>query len=102
VSPDAGPLDLEIPAVVKRLSRLDRDGREVIEHAAVIAEGAHSAAILRWLDDGGWEPEAAPARGGDRPAGLHAGRLASQRPQVPRRYVAPLRDATPSRRGQAS
>jgi hypothetical protein len=86
--------DDDIAAVVARLSRPDRSGRRVIEHAAITAEGSRSAAILEWLATEGWTPEEAVVntayRGG---AGLHGGRLESERgdarAQAPRRYVSP-------------
>ena len=79
---------------VARLSRPERGGRRVIERAAILAEGAGSAAILAWLAAASWEPEAAPAAsvsGGG--SGLHGMRGASGRGnaprQAPRRYVSP-------------
>ena len=86
--------DDSIRARVDRLSRPQRGGRRVIERAAILAEGADSAAILDWLAAASWVPEDAPVAGADRGgSGLHGMRRESQRgqarPQHPRRYVSP-------------
>ena len=79
-----------IRAIVARLSRPVPAGGSVIERAAIMAEGADSRAIIRWITDHDGEPEAvAPAAPG---RGLHADRATrrsgvDQRP--PRRYVLP-------------
>lgn len=86
--------DEDIRALVARLSRPDRDGRRVIERAAIMAEGSRSAAILAWLDAASWTPEervvSTAYRGG---AGLHGMRRESERSdaatQAPQRYVSP-------------
>ena len=82
--------DDAIRSVVIRLSRPHRSGGEVIERAAILAEGAHSAAILAWIAAHDGEPEAlAPVASG---RGLHSERL-NQRgaagSSTPRRYVLP-------------
>jgi hypothetical protein len=63
----------------------------VIERAAVLAEGADSAAVLRWISDHGGEPEeVASKKVADR--GLHATRLHDHDgagSQAPSRYVLP-------------
>jgi hypothetical protein len=75
--------------VVRRLSRPDSSGGSVIERAAIMAEGADSQAIIRWIVAHAGQPEAIapPATAG----GLHGSRLsggaAEGRP--PRRYVLP-------------
>jgi hypothetical protein len=81
---------------VARLSRPGRGGRRVIERAAILAEGADSAAILHWLTAASWEPEEAPAVGAPRAgsgSGLHGMRRENERGnarlQAPRRYVSP-------------
>jgi hypothetical protein len=94
--------DDAIRACVARLSRPQRGGRRVIERAAILAEGASSAAILDWLAVASWEPEDAPAVDADRGgSGLHGMRQESQRgrprPQHPRRYVSPPLDAAQPR-----
>jgi hypothetical protein len=99
VSPDGEPAsDEEIRALVARLSRPDRNGGRVIERAAIMAEGANSAAILDWLAASSWKPEEPVAstaeRGG---SGLHGMRRESERgraqAQAPRRYISPSGDA---------
>lgn len=82
---------------VARLSRPGRGGRRVIERAAILAEGADSAAILYWLAAESWEPEDAPAaKSSSAGSGLHGMRRESERgnarPQAPRRYVSPPAD----------
>ena len=56
-----------IRAVVARLARPHRSGGSVIERAAILAEGNHSAAILEWIIGHAGEPEiaasATPPRG---------------------------------------
>jgi hypothetical protein len=79
---------------VTQLSRPERGGRRVIERAAILAEGADSAAILEWLEAASWEPEEAPAAAASgRGSGLHGMRRDSAqstaRQQAPRRYVSP-------------
>lgn len=81
--------DEAIRTLVKRLARPHRSGGEVIERAAILAEGADSAAVVAWITDHGGEPEAAlkasaPSRG------LHGARLSACRDAAaPRRYVLP-------------
>jgi hypothetical protein len=90
----AAAMDEDISTLVARLSRRHRSGGRVIERAAIMAEGGNSAAILQWLADNGWEPEAdAPVpsdRGG---LGLHGMRREAERgraqAQAPRRYISP-------------
>ena len=86
-APDA---DQAIRALVARLSRTSRSGEAVIERAAILAEGAESHAIIRWILAHGGQPEAdapqAPSRG------LHGARSSGQRGSAagaPRRYVLP-------------
>jgi hypothetical protein len=95
VSSNAEPAsEEEIRALVARLSRPNRSGGRVIERAAIMAEGANSAAILEWLAAASWQPEepmaATPHRAG---SGLHGMRRESERggaaTQAPRRYVSP-------------
>jgi hypothetical protein len=83
--------DDAIRAAVVRLSRPHPSGGAVIERAAILAEGADSGAMLRWIvaHDGRPEALAAPAASsgglhGARPsAGVEAERL------VPKRYILP-------------
>jgi hypothetical protein len=82
--------DQAIRSVVTRLSRQHPSGGQVIERAAVLAEGAESGAILAWITSHEGLPEAlagvAPTRG------LHQGKLDTSRSTssaTPRRYVLP-------------
>lgn len=81
--------DEAIRQVVTRLSRPHASGGEVIERAAILAEGADSAAILAWIlaQDGRPEKLAPVTSGG----GLHSARRYGAAPAstVPRRYVLP-------------
>lgn len=92
--PEAPADDESIPALVARLSRPAPGGRRVIERAAIMAEGAESAAILDWLAAESWVPEdVEPAGAGASTGGLHGMRReaqrASARPRPPRRYLSP-------------
>jgi hypothetical protein len=91
----------EISAVVKRLSRRQASGCEVIERAAILAEGTRSGAILAWITSHSWEPEEPPP--GPTPARAHRG-LHSERTRAddrapsrpPQRYVRrPTEEPTP-------
>ena len=79
--------DDEIRTLVKRLARPHASGGQVIERAAILAEGADSGAVLTWIKDNDWEPEdlAPPAAVG----GLHGARAGAARPHAPLRYVLP-------------
>ena len=91
----------EIGAVVKRLARRQASGCEVIERAAILAEGTRSGAILAWITSHAWEPEEPSP--GPTPAQAHRG-LHSERtrehdraaPRPPQRYVHwPTKEPTP-------
>jgi hypothetical protein len=81
--------DDAIRAVVVRLSRPRASGGNVIERAAILAEGAHAAAIVQWITDHAGQPEsAAPVAG----RGLHGSCLhdrGSAQRETPVRYVLP-------------
>jgi hypothetical protein len=81
--------DHAIRAVVVRLSRPHASGGDVIERAAILAEGAHATAIVQWITDHAGEPEsAAPVPG----RGLHGSWLDNRGPtrrETPMRYVLP-------------
>jgi hypothetical protein len=82
--------DEAILKVVTRLSRPHASGGEVIERAAILAEGAESAAILAWIAARDGQPEAVPPVAAGR--GLHSARLAASGgagASAPRRYVLP-------------
>jgi hypothetical protein len=84
--------EVDIRALVTRLSRPHPSGGNVIERAAIMAEGADSADIVGWITDHAGEPETAAAQ---RPGGLHGGLhspRAADGPQAgrpPARYVLP-------------
>jgi hypothetical protein len=82
--------DDAIRALVKRLSRPHPSGGKVIERAAILAEGADSSAVLRWITAHAGEPEdLAPAASG---RGLHSARLHDRggaEGRKPLRYVLP-------------
>jgi hypothetical protein len=65
--------DVEINALVRRLSRPHRSGGVVIERAAILAAGADSMAVIDWILDHSGMPEAAASPARNR--GLHGGRL---------------------------
>ncbi len=74
--------------LIRRLARPNASGGLVIERSVILAEGAKSAAILRWIadHDGVAESSASSAR---RP-GLHGPRGTDPRRDAPpRRYVLP-------------
>jgi hypothetical protein len=78
-----------IRALVTRLARPHPSGGEVIERAAILAEGADFAAVLAWITAHGGIPETAAAV--PRP-GLHPSRLTNAGGAGPRtalRYVLP-------------
>ena len=83
--------DDAIRAVVVRLSRPHASGGKVIERAAILAEGAHATAIIRWITDHAGQPEGpAPVTG----RGLHGARVDERRSVqggTPLRYVLPAR-----------
>jgi hypothetical protein len=81
--------DDALRALVLRLSRPHPAGGKVIEHAAILAEGAGSADIFAWIAAHAGEPEAAtPQRAG---RGLYGGRADTGAGVVrkPLRYVFP-------------
>jgi hypothetical protein len=82
--------DEAIRALVTRLSRPHPSGGDVIERAAILAEGAHSTAVVGWIIAHHGTQEAAVVASSNR--GLHGSRLnegvgAEQSP--PLRYVLP-------------
>jgi hypothetical protein len=90
----AAAMDEDISTLVARLSRRHRSGGRVIERAAIMAEGGNSAAILAWLADNDWKPEADAPVSSDRDGlGLHGMRREAERgraqQQAPRRYISP-------------
>jgi hypothetical protein len=91
-TPQSGPeLDEAIRAVVTRLARPHASGGDVIERAAIVAEGADATAIIRWILAHAGEPE--PTGPTASPRGLHGARLsggAGAEGGPPRRYVLPV------------
>jgi hypothetical protein len=84
--------DVTIRAVVVRLARPHPSGGDVIERAAILAEGADSADIVGWITDHAGQPETAtPQRRGGLHGGLHGARAAdsAQTGRAPLRYVLP-------------
>ena len=82
--------DDAIRTLVTRLSRPHASGGEVIERAAILAEGADSAAVLTWIAARAGEPEDLAPRVSGR--GLHSARLHDSDgadPRTPLRYVLP-------------
>jgi hypothetical protein len=85
--------DGEIRSLLSRLARPHPSGGQVVERAAILAEGAEFPAILAWITAHDGEPETrvSVAAGG----GLHSSRMrgmsersvADLRP--PQRYVLP-------------
>jgi hypothetical protein len=83
--------DDAIRAVVTRLSRPHASGGDVIERAAIVAEGADATAIVTWITAHGGQPEAVVPRASTR--GLHGARLSGvpvAESANPRRYVLPV------------
>ena len=82
--------DDQIPALVKRLSRLHTSGGTVIERAAILAEGTDFASVMAWIADHDGQPEATVAAGSAH--GLHGSRLTNagtEQRRTPLRYVLP-------------
>jgi hypothetical protein len=85
---DEGMDDAAIRDLVVRLSRPHPSGGNVIERAAIVAEGDVAAAVVEWILGHAGEGEASsPARTG----GLHGGRLAdsARHARAPLRYILP-------------
>jgi hypothetical protein len=81
--------DDAIRTLLMRLARPHASGGEVIERAAILAEGADFAAVMAWITAhaGTADTQVAPTR-----HGLHGSRLSGGRgaePQAPLRFVLP-------------
>jgi hypothetical protein len=86
---DATMDDDAIRALVIRLARPHPSGGEVIERAAILAEGADFAAVMSWILAHSGIPESAAAPAGQ---GLHGSRLTyggGTEPQAPVRFILP-------------
>jgi hypothetical protein len=82
--------DLEIHALVTRLSRPHSSGGVVIERAAILAEGGDFAAIMNWIDAHDGTPDAAVSA--TRSRGLHGSRMTggdATASRAPLRFVLP-------------
>jgi hypothetical protein len=82
--------DLEINALVTRLSRPHPSGGVVIERAAILAEGSSFSAVMSWITAHGGTPDATVSA--TRGRGLHGSRMnggdaTASRP--PLRFVLP-------------
>jgi hypothetical protein len=82
--------DLEINALVTRLSRPHSSGGVVIERAAILAEGADFAAVMNWITDHDGTPDATVSA--TRGRGLHGARMNggdAAASRAPLRFVLP-------------
>ena len=82
--------DEEIHALVSRLSRSHPSGGIVIEHAAIVADGADAAQVVSWILDHAGRPEEAVETSSS--CGLHSPRLSGRigsEPRAAARYVLP-------------
>jgi len=95
IEPDDVPeADDAIRAVVARLSRPHPSGGNVIERAAILAEGADSAAILSWIAAHSGQPEAlAAARRRAAEASTVRGRRRASKRSAARRAATSCRSA---------
>ena len=78
--------DDAIRALVDRLSRAHPSGGDVIERAAILAEGTDVEAVVEWILAHDGRPEAKAAANAGR--GLHSAR-SIHAPSPPARYVLP-------------
>jgi hypothetical protein len=81
--------DDAIRALVTRLARPHASGGEVIEGAAILAEGPNFAAIMAWITAHGGKPEAVSAVPTH---GLHGSRIIDSGgagPRTPLRFLLP-------------
>ena len=81
--------DDAIRALLTRLARPDASGGDVIERAAILAEGPNFAAIMAWVMAHGGKPEAATPTA--HTGGLHGSRMmeGAETPRAPLRFVLP-------------
>lgn len=82
--------DDAIRALVTRLARPHSSGGEVIERAAILAEGADFAAVMEWITAHDGIPETQVAKASSH--GLHGSRLSysgNAEPRTPLRFVLP-------------
>ncbi|HTP18625.1 MAG TPA: hypothetical protein VMJ65_03405 [Solirubrobacteraceae bacterium] len=82
--------DVEIRALVTRLSRPHSSGGVVIERAAILAEGADFAAVMNWITAHAGTPDAIVSA--TRGRGLHGSRMNggdATASRAPLRFVLP-------------
>lgn len=82
--------DLEIQALVTRLSRPHASGGVVIERAAILAEGGDFTAIMDWITEHSGAPDVAVSA--TRGHGLHGSRMTggeASTSRAPLRFVLP-------------
>ncbi len=82
--------DDAIRALVTRLARPDDSGGDVIERAAILAEGPNFAAIMAWVMAHGGKPETETLTAPK--GGLHGSRMmdgGEATPRTPLRFVLP-------------
>ncbi len=82
--------DDAIRALLARLARPHSSGGEVIERAAILAEGADFAAVMEWITVHAGIPETEVAKAPSH--GLHGSRLSyggGADPRTPLRFVLP-------------
>jgi hypothetical protein len=82
--------DEAILALVTRLARPHSSGGDVIERAAILAEGADFSAVIEWIMSHAGEPESAVVSASA--SGLHGSRLSGGRDapsRPPLRFVLP-------------
>ncbi|MBA2631361.1 MAG: hypothetical protein H0U84_10140 [Thermoleophilaceae bacterium] len=78
-----------IRALVIRLARPHSSGGDVIERAAVLAEGADYAAVMAWIRAHGGVPETVPAAPSGGLHGARVNRSGQSASSPPRRFVLP-------------
>ncbi len=82
--------DVTILALVTRLARPHASGGQVIERAALLAEGADFPAVMAWITAHDGQPESTVVAASTR--GLHGSRLTdpgADQPRSPLRFVLP-------------
>lgn len=82
--------DATILALVTRLARPHASGGQVIERAALLAEGADFPAVMAWITAHDGQPESTVVAASTR--GLHGSRLTdsgADQPRSPLRFVLP-------------
>jgi hypothetical protein len=82
--------DDAIRAVVTRLARTHPSGGQVIERAAILADGADAGAVIAWIIAHAGVPEARASA--NRARGLHGSRLSfggTADSETPLRFVLP-------------